>query len=34
VTIGHLLQDSVDALPGARAHLDVLDLPTPDEAMA
>src|SRR5476649_152713 len=32
VTIWHLLQDSVDALPGARAHLDVLDLPTPDEA--
>jgi hypothetical protein len=32
VTIGHLLQDSVDSLPGARAHLDVLNLPTPDEA--
>src|SRR5476649_985085 len=34
VTIGHLLQDSVDALPGARAHLDVVNLATPDEATA
>ena len=30
----HLLQDSVDSLPGARTDRDILDLPTPDEPAA